>query len=474
MAPFGSVYYLKTEDAASPPMAARSLPGKPVFRQAGKEKRKDGQDWLIAESIKSLSDNSILMRAGILFILILASAAFATSCEADVIDAYVDISVREYSGGGIFTSIKTDSLSLYEYSPLFNHTRIYLAGIDSSDMCSASCKDERPSEFTANFVVITEYGGSYEVVEVFDMIEGEESQTITSEGREFSFITSDFWSKLSCDEYEDEEYDYCSDGTRKRKCSYTRPYRCVENEDDDLELEFQPGFCGEPNWLEYSEECAYGEIYFCDASTNSVMRKSCEGTEWLTVFVEDCGDAQCMFNATFASCSPLVSNSCSDGTIRGGCSVNKPYYCNEDAILIESPKICGCPEGSTYEPATFSCLYTQCSDGTPVGQCSGYQYCNDNAQLIGNPAVCGCPEGYLLQNNSCIQEQQPEVNETVSANETQNETVNVTPSEEPSRVVDVTPPKPPAPKDEGIPLGLIFGAILVIMVAVLAYAFFRD
>jgi hypothetical protein len=415
------------------------------------------------------------MRAGYLFILMLVAGAFAASCEADVVDVYVDLSVREYHGDGIFVPVKSESLSLYQYLPLFNHTRIYLAGFDSSDMCSPTCLDERPTDFTANIVVVSEYGGTYKVTELFGLDEDEESASLMSEGHNISIIASGFWSKLSCDEIEDEDFEYCLDGTRKKKCSYTAPYRCIED-NSDLVLEYQPGFCGKPNWLVYSEGCAYGEISYCDTGTNSVMRKTCEDTKWVNVFVEDCGDSKCMFNATYAYCAGPSPNTCTDGTLKGGCSINKPFYCNEKAQLIRSPKICGCPDSADYDPITLSCIYRECVDGTPVGNCSVSYYCDEQGELVQKSSVCGCPEGYLAENDSCVKEPGnesvvlPPVNETI--NDTSNSTAeNGTPSK-PVTVESSTT------KDKGegdtIPLEWALAGIFLVIVLFVAYIFFKH
>lgn len=415
------------------------------------------------------------MRAGILFILLLlGSAAFAASCEADVIDVYVDISVKEHLGDDVFVPVKSESISLYEHLELFNYTRIYLVGFDSSDMCSATCLDERPTEFTANFVVTKEYAGDYEVVEVFGLKEGDESLTILTEDHNISFTASGYWSKLSCDLIEDSSFEYCLDGTRKRKCSYTRPYRCIDDSSDDLVLRYQPDICGKPSWVTYSEGCSEGEITYCDSETNSVMRKTCEDSNWVHVKIDECGKAKCLFNATYAYCSDVPQNTCLDGTLKGGCSKNKPYYCNDKAELIKSPKICGCPSNADYDPITLSCVYDSCVDGTPIGNCSLSYYCDSDGELVEKASTCGCPEGYLVQNDSCVQEE-PEENETVIIPEpVMNETVNETNDTE-AKPVTVESSKT-VEKEEGqtVPLEWALAGIFLVIVLFTAYIFFKH
>ncbi len=416
------------------------------------------------------------MKAGILFILlVMAGAAFATNCEADVIDVYVDVSVKEHLSPGVFVPVKTESISLYEHIEVFNHTRIYLVGFDSSDLCSASCLDERPTEFNANFVVTREESGDYEVVEVFNMKEGGESPTIITEGYNISFTTSGYWSKLSCDLIEDVSFEYCLDGTRKRKCSYTRPYRCIDDSNDNLVLKYEPDLCGTPSWISYADGCSEGEISYCESETNSVMRKTCEDNVWVHVLVDECGKAKCLFNATSAYCSEVSQNTCLDGTLKGGCSLNQPYYCNDKAELIRSAKICGCPDNAYYDPITLSCIYESCIDGTPVGDCSSSYYCNADGELTEKASVCGCPEGYLVQNESCVEEESTE-NETVilpppvmneTSNETQNETVTDPVTPESQETVEKT-------EEQMISLEIALAGVFIVIVLFSAYLFFRH
>jgi hypothetical protein len=43
---------------------------------------------------------------------------------------------------------------------------------------------------------------------------------------------------------------------------------------------------------------------------------------------------------------PRVVTKCSDGTLEGKCSSDKPYYCYQGELL-KNAHICGCPEGYT-------------------------------------------------------------------------------------------------------------------------------
>jgi len=45
---------------------------------------------------------------------------------------------------------------------------------------------------------------------------------------------------------------------------------------------------------------------------------------------------------------------CGDGSFPGTCSLTKPYYCNEEGVLVNNPDICGCPED--FEKSAGSCV----------------------------------------------------------------------------------------------------------------------
>jgi hypothetical protein len=87
---------------------------------------------------------------------------------------------------------------------------------------------------------------------------------------------------------------------------------------------------------------------------------------------------------------------CTDGTAYEECSTAKPAYCF-GGRLVEGCKICGCPEGGecqeNEEKEFGTCVFLDCSDGTPNNDCSSTkpQYC-DEGNLVNNCQICGCPE----------------------------------------------------------------------------------
>jgi hypothetical protein len=98
-----------------------------------------------------------------------------------------------------------------------------------------------------------------------------------------------------------------------------------------------------------------------------------------------------------------TTTTCSDGTLKANCSINKPKYCDLNLKLVDDCVTCGCPENYTCNATSKSC-YLACSDGTPYGYCSATQpkYCNPEGQLVDNCQTCGCPSGYSCDTVSGI------------------------------------------------------------------------
>ncbi len=48
---------------------------------------------------------------------------------------------------------------------------------------------------------------------------------------------------------------------------------------------------------------------------------------------------------------------CGDGSFYDTCSLNKPFYCNSDGILIENSDLCGCPSGFSSKNGECSTIY---------------------------------------------------------------------------------------------------------------------
>ena len=103
--------------------------------------------------------------------------------------------------------------------------------------------------------------------------------------------------------------------------------------------------------------------------------------------------------------SQCPKTKCTDGTLVGSCSTDKPKYCDQGR-LVDMPSVCGCPVG--YQESSDGCIQlpTQCSDGTSLGSCSRIKpnYCDLQGNLIENAQICGCPDNlvYDQSSNSCI------------------------------------------------------------------------
>ncbi len=100
---------------------------------------------------------------------------------------------------------------------------------------------------------------------------------------------------------------------------------------------------------------------------------------------------------------PVTKQNCSDGTLTGQCSINKPKYCDNGILKTNCTK-CGCPISLSCQ-ANGSCANLTCSDGTEVGNCSATKpkYCNSKKELIDNCGSCECSSNQICQDfKSCV------------------------------------------------------------------------
>lgn len=85
---------------------------------------------------------------------------------------------------------------------------------------------------------------------------------------------------------------------------------------------------------------------------------------------------------------------CADNTPVFTCTPIAPFYCNQNAKLVENASYCGCPRGTVLQGGL--CLIPpQCNDGTKVSYCSITKplYCGGQSALIENCSFCGCGNG---------------------------------------------------------------------------------
>lgn len=90
---------------------------------------------------------------------------------------------------------------------------------------------------------------------------------------------------------------------------------------------------------------------------------------------------------------------CSDGTPLWQCSLDKPKWCYtvfNTPVLVDKCSKCGCPAGYTCQKE--ECEPISCIDGTPHGECSIElpKYC-DKGNLVYNCEKCGCLLGKACQ-----------------------------------------------------------------------------
>lgn len=117
----------------------------------------------------------------------------------------------------------------------------------------------------------------------------------------------------------------CLDGTPYNSCSSSKPKYCSNGV-----LINKASLCG----------CPSGQVASGDACTTPTP-SGCQYNNPLCS-----SDYQCVNN----QCVPMT---CSDGTIYGACSSNKPKYCS-GGTLIDKASTCGCPD--LYVQSGESCI----------------------------------------------------------------------------------------------------------------------
>jgi hypothetical protein len=446
----------------------------------------------------------------LLVLWILMGVSFATDCLPSVQNIYVKITVRDYGTGEGYKELPSQQLDLKtKYSKIYNHTYIYIDGYNVSNLCSGSCRIVDSGKFTIELHIINEIGGSFGSANSGIIQENDVSKKFVSEGRHFSIQATEFEAIASCDEFNPEDYEgaYCSDYTEYKYCSETQyPYSCQRNFNANaniLAYEYD---------LTYDTAClknAFDITYYacvsgaeknviCGNYNQAIVKPMCIDGNWIYRTIETCQEGvMCSTRSGNPSCDVAVTtvpDKCSDGTPKGACTNSPPLYCNDVGILINSPKICGCPQTARYEPTTNTCLYLRCSDETAVGDCS-FQlpyYCSENGVLIQKASICGCPEGYLAANDTCTLIPHPATNQTTPPQEnqtnitTEQPAVNETPQTPPSEVPPSQPPvtnssQAPSQNEtgtsssgEGIPRDLLYGAVIGALIGVVAYLYFKK
>lgn len=95
--------------------------------------------------------------------------------------------------------------------------------------------------------------------------------------------------------------------------------------------------------------------------------------------------------------------SCTDGTLGGHCSLQKPLECVLGQ-LVDNALRCGCPLNKMAVGNT--CEYIPCTDNgvnVPEGTCSSAKgkKCVEGI-LVDKASECGCPAGKLMEGETCI------------------------------------------------------------------------
>jgi hypothetical protein len=94
--------------------------------------------------------------AVLLTLFLVASASSFADCGVHVNDMEVTVQIRDYGTGEGYVTLPVKTLRLYDYMELYNHTRIYFAGYNSSGMCSDNCGTGYTNGFNAYLVMVGE------------------------------------------------------------------------------------------------------------------------------------------------------------------------------------------------------------------------------------------------------------------------------------------------------------------------------
>ncbi|MFA4835037.1 MAG: choice-of-anchor Q domain-containing protein [Dehalococcoidia bacterium] len=187
---------------------------------------------------------------------------------------------------------------------------------------------------------------------------------------------------------------YCYNGTHINNCAKCGcPGDLICQADGSCKPGANPIFCNDNARTPAGECLPYDQPKYCD---NGAMVNKCG--------VCGCsGDLVCRSDG---ACGSPETTSCSDGTISGACSANKPQYCN-NGVLVSNCARCLCAgDLSCYNDgachASSSGLY--CSDQTPYGNCSSTKpkVCMDGA-LVDKCGACGCAGDLVCQTNESCQ-----------------------------------------------------------------------
>ena len=209
----------------------------------------------------------------------------------------------------------------------------------------------------------------------------------------------------------------CSDGTPYNQCSTNKPSYC-----ENGNLINKCSTCGCPSGKQCQSNggCTVSTQTTCQNECSEVGLKRCSGNGY-----QACGnyDADtCLEWSTITNCpvnticqdglctqQKQQEQKCSDGTLYGQCSTNKPKYC-DNGNLISKCATCGCPSGQQCQ-TSGSCITIQatCQDecsSTGLKRCSnnGYQICGnyDTDDCLEWGLITDCPPNTICQNGSCI------------------------------------------------------------------------
>lgn len=372
-----------------------------------------------------------------IFAILVIGLAYSEYCVPDMNSVNIDVTIREHPPGSTgYRTISTHTLGYEDSLEVFNYTKIYFYGYaPQSGICNSVCRAFQQDKFSAYLMVVTVPDGAYSYQKIENVSEGFTSGIYWSEGKSISFELTNFEAYGTCEEIEDvDESDYCWDFTKVGQCSKIPSYKCKQDTWSTGYRNYltEVGSCAKTIWGA-TKNCIEGySKNLC--ITWDIYTATCISDEWEYQIEENCSTSNLFCKVVDAGPSCVIYelsgyNGCSDRTVANTCSTDRPKFCTDNLDLIDSPRICGCPQYMIYDINTDSCRYLKCPDGTEFNSCSSNKpyFCYSGGNLVEKASICGCPAGLDINGENCLESRPPETEVPV---------INETP---------VTPPEPPTP-----------------------------
>jgi len=206
----------------------------------------------------------------------------------------------------------------------------------------------------------------------------------------------------------------CSDGTLYNQCSANKPFYC---ENGNLIDKCSTCGCPSEKQCQSNGSCTVSPQATCQNECSSTGSKRCSDNGYQVCGNYDADEClewgsttNCSVNTICQDGNCVVQQKCSDGTLYGQCSTNKPKYC-DNGNLIDKCATCNCPSNQACQTngscRTAITCQNECSPADSK-RCSnnGYQTCGnyDEDSCLEWGSIIMCSSNTVCQNGNCIQQ----------------------------------------------------------------------